>query len=208
MHSLKYASTLLLLVAAIAFGGCGNDTVGQAGFLSDYSRLQPDAQLDGAMVYQNSSPTLADYDRVIVDPVAISFAPSSDANTIDPQKVAEVTTYGRSYLVERMGEKYTVVEAPGPGVMRLRVAITDIKQGNTLLNVIPQTKLTGAGLGGASLEAEMVDARSGEQIAAIMDSRKGSQFALEGADPMDNAKQVIRIWVDDFMKRVERAKSE
>ena len=34
---------------------------------------------------------------------------------------------------------------------------------------------------------------------------KGSQFSFEGLGPMDNAKQVIRVWVKDFVARVDKA---
>ncbi len=82
--------------------------------------------------------------------------------------------------------------------------MTGIKEGSTMLNVLRQSKLLGLGLGGASMEAEAFDPMSGERIAALMETARGNQFSLEGLDSMDNAKQVIRVWVADFVARVDR----
>ena len=92
-------------------------------------------------------------------------------------------------------------------MIRIRTAITDIKRGSTALNVLPQTKLMGVGLGGASIEAEAVDSQSGKRIMAIIDSRSGKRASLEGLGDMDHAKQAVRYWVDDFIERVEKARA-
>ena len=54
------------------------------------------------------------------------------------------------------------------------------------------------------MEAQAFDAMNGERIAAYMETAKGNQFSFEGLDTIDNAKQVIRVWIDDFVARVDK----
>jgi hypothetical protein len=37
-----------------------------------------------------------------------------------------------------------------------------------------------------------------------METAKGNQFSFEGLDTIDNAKQVIRVWIDDVVVRVDK----
>jgi hypothetical protein len=90
-------------------------------------------------------------------------------------------------------------------VLRLRVAITEIKKTIGVLNIHPATKLTGAGLGGASFEGEALDSQTGERVLAIVDSRPGNVLSLEGLGEFDHAKQVMRFWVERFVKTMDEA---
>jgi len=44
--------------------------------------------------------------------------------------------------------------------------------------MLPQASLMGAGVGGAAMEAELVDSVTGKQIGAVIESRKGSRKSL------------------------------
>ncbi len=50
--------------------------------------------------------------------------------------------------------------------------------------------------------AEAFDAMNDEHVAAYMETAKGNKFSFEGLDTIDIAKQVIRMWIDDFVARV------
>ncbi|UCE61917.1 MAG: DUF3313 domain-containing protein, partial [Phycisphaerales bacterium] len=88
---------------------------------------------------------------------------------------------------------YSVVDAPGPGVLRIRAALTDIKKTKPAMNIHPATKLSGIGLGGASMEAEGLDAQTGERVLAVVDTRAGNRLSIgAGLDSLGHAKQMIR----------------
>ena len=95
--------------------------------------------------------------------------------------------------------------ASPPGVARIRIAVTDIKKGTPALNVLPQTKLTGLGLGGASMEAELVDAKTGAQIAGVVQTGRGSVVSLSGLSSSGDAKAVMQGWVKRFQKTLDEA---
>ena len=186
--------------------GCGKKKAAHSGFLGDYSQLEADARLEGALVYINPRRGLADFDRVMVSPVGIHFAPNAEGIGIDPVKLAELTQYATEHLRAMLAQRYQVVDSPGPGVLHFRAALTDIKKADGAWNILPQTKLMGVGLGGASMEAEAVDSITGERIVAVVDTRSGERLSLEGLGGMDHAKQAIRYWIDDLKRRIEQAR--
>jgi hypothetical protein len=202
----RVASTLLIAgAAAVILPGCGDKIAADSGFLSDYSRLEASSYVDGALWWQSPDYNLGKYQKFMFDPVVVHFAPSDSGGSVDPAKMEELTTYFNSQLEEVFSQKYQVVSKPGPGVLRCEAAITDVELGNTVLNIIPQAKLTGVGLGGASCEAAGFDGQSGTMLWEMKETRKGSQFSLKGANPLDNAKQVIDYWVERFRRHADAA---
>ena len=97
---------------------------------------------------------------------------------------------------------YIIAKEPGPGIVRIRVALTDLKKSNPLLNFIPPTNLTGLGLGGASMEAELVDSVTGRQIAAVVQSQQGQKLSLDGLSEWGDTKAIMDQWADSFIERI------
>ena len=185
--TIQMALISLFVVGALA--GCGGGKVGQSSFLKNYAQLKPDPKVDGALRYVNPKKNLKQYDRFLIDPIAVYFAPGAKGAGIDPAKLKELTDYFRSELVKGLTKNYRVVSAPGKGVMRLRTAITDVEESEPLLNIHPLMKLTGAGLGGASMEAEGIDSLTGERIGAIVETRSGNRISVAaGLSRMGHAK--------------------
>ncbi len=202
----KILVALVSLSAVAAPAGFAGQKADHTGFLKNYAQLKPDPQVDGALRYVNPRVNLKAYNKFIVDPIAVYFAPGAKAAGIDPAKLKELTDYFRSELVKALNQNSRVVSAPGKGVMRLRAAITDVEESEPLLNIHPLMKLTGAGLGGASMEAEGIDSLSGERIGAIVETRSGDRMSLgSGLSRLSHAKQVMRYWVERFLKNLNKA---
>jgi hypothetical protein len=202
----KFAVALMSISVVGALAGCASQNVGHSGFLQNYAQLKPDPKVDGALRYLNPTKNLKQYDRFIIDPIAVYFAPGAKGAGIDPAKLKELTDYFRSEIVKELTKNYRVVSAPGKGVMLLRIAITDVEESEPLLNIHPAMKLTGAGLGGASMEAEGIDSLTGQRIGAIVETRSGDRMSLApGLSRLGHAKQVIRYWVERFLKNLNKA---
>ena len=196
---------LSLILCGLLLAGCQSKTA-HSGFLGDYSELHESSEYKGVSEYKNPNLTLADYDKFIVDPILVHFAPNAKGTAMDPAKVKKVTDYAAEQLSRALSERYQVVSAAGPGVLRLRIALTDIKKTTPAMNILPQTKLSGVGIGGASMEAEAVDSQSGERVLAVVASGKGSFFAFKaGLESLGHAKEVIGKWAERFAKRVDKA---
>ena len=129
----------------------------------------------------------------MVDPIMVHFAPNAKGIAVDPFKVQQVADYFHRELWQALSIRYQVVDTPGPGVLRLRTAITDTKTTVPIMNIHPGTKLLGLGLGGASMEGEAVDSQTGERVLAVVDSRRGGRLTIEeGMYELDHAKYVMQ----------------
>jgi hypothetical protein len=194
-------ATIFALLAA-----CGAGAVKQSGFLTNYAQLQPDTTIEGALAYR--APNLYSYRKFMLDPVVVHFASKAEGTAIDPGKVKELTDYFNDQLVKALSQNYQVVNKAGSGVLRLRIAITKIVETTPLLNIHPAMKLTGAGLGGASMEAEAIDAVTNKRVAAIVETASGSRLSIgAGLSTLGHAKQVIDGWVERFVKRLDAART-
>jgi hypothetical protein len=134
---------------------------------------------------------------------------ASDAKSKDKlndKQVADLTSYTNMKIreaVEKAGKK--IVYQPAADVARIRIALTDMEKAS-MVTILPQASLLGVGIGGASMEAEVVDSITGEQIGAVVESGKGSRIPFTNLGDLSSAKHVIDGWTDRFQKRLEEAK--
>ncbi|MHC4187833.1 MAG: DUF3313 domain-containing protein [Planctomycetota bacterium] len=186
--------------------GCGGKELAKTGFLSDYSRLS--AESDHIMRYMNET-ALDKYQSFIVDKVSLHMHSKSkvrkelNKGDVSNQEVKDLTNYMHSAVVKAVqGAGKKIVYNPGPGVVRIRVALTDIEK-SSLVSAVPQASLVGAGIGGASMEAEMVDSQTGEQIGATIQSRDGSRLPFSNLGEWTTVKKVIDKWSEELQERLE-----
>jgi hypothetical protein len=174
------------------------------GFLTDYSKLQ--AQSDVSSRYLAPGNRLGSYSKFIIDPVAIHFhTRSKAAEKLKEEDLRDLKNYMHEALVKAIEDRYEVVFRPGPGVARLRAALTDLKKSGIVQNVLPIGKAIGSGLGGASLEAELLDSQTGEQIAALVESQLGERLSLDGYSTWGDAKAIMDRWGKLFRERLDEA---
>jgi hypothetical protein len=187
--------------------GCGDGVQqGRTGFLSDYSRLQAVSEESYRYVDERA---LDRYSGFIVDEVKVHFFTGASAieakseGKITEQELKDLTNYFHSAIVKAISDSgRKVVHRAGPSVARIRVALTDIKETGAL-NVLPQASLFGAGVGGAAMEAEVVDSVTGKQIGAVVESRKGSRVPFSNLGDWGTAKGVMDHWAERLQKRLE-----
>ena len=206
IRNIKIAMACLLVgLAPVLISGCAAPAA-KTGFLKDYSKLEPHPDIDGRHRYINPNINAGDYSKFIVDPVVLSLSEKGKERGIDQEDLNEQVTFFHQKIVEELEQGYQVVSSPGSGVARVRVAITDIDKTNPLLNIHPGMKLTGAGLGGAGMEAELVDSVTSRTIAAAIDNQKGSRLSLvAGLKWFGHAQAVMENWAEDLKKFIDQA---
>ena len=197
---------VLAVTSSAVLVGCQATKAAHSGFLGDYSKLRPNPEVEDALYYQDPAKSLKDYDKFMIDPVIVHFAPNAEGTAFDPAKLKELTDYAHEEAVAALSKRYRVVDTPGPGVLRIRAALTDIKKTKPAMNIHPATKLSGLGLGGASMEAEALDSQTGVRVIAVVDTRQGNRLSFgAGLSELGHAKQVIKHWIERFVKRVDKA---
>lgn len=187
-------ATVSVIVLATSLIGCGGKKPPMTGFLSDYSRLESINKTK--MRYVSSR--LSEYEVFIVDPVELRRR--AKTHLTDEQRT-EAAQYFRQRLIDTLVDNgYRVVDVASTGVARVRMALTDIEKGIWWMNLHPGLKLTGAGTGGASMEGEVIDSVTGEQLAAVVKCGRGNQFELDMFSGLDDIKDVIDRWAKEAVQ--------
>ena len=116
------------------------------------------------------------------------------------------------------GGVYKLVQEPGPGVARVRGAITDVKSVKFGITskaaIIAATSVLiypGVGLlfpninvGEAAIEFEILDSVSKERLLAGVDRKKGRRFLnLKGATNWGDVKRAFKGWAKAFRKHLD-----
>lgn len=165
-----YFMPLILVLAA-----CTNQEMTKSGFLSDYKELHKPDDLKEA-TYINPAASFAQYQNVMIEGVALKLTESDPEETAAYQKLADTL---RQKLHEQFGKHYRITQQPASGTLYVRSAITGITTANPYINTAT-TLLVAAPVknGGASAEAEIIDAMTGERLAAITWADEGSVWRM------------------------------
>jgi hypothetical protein len=196
---------MLALLVNTLVGGCAKaPKLTNTGFLSTYANLE---EVGDKRAEYLTGDLVTEYDKVIIDRVQVLV--HSEEPVMTAEQRHEVTTYFHSAL-ERVfaAEGYRVVSEPGPGTARVCVAITDVQKSSFWGNLHPGSKLMGAGTGGASMEAEIIDSVSGRQLAAVIQASKGTQFDLDYFDGLNDVKDAIDGWAKQAPKTFEKIRAQ
>jgi hypothetical protein len=195
MRKLTLATTLLLTAIAWApmTGAAQFGDYKPAGFLSDYSQLKPKGGKSEAYSYRDPSVDLAKYNKLMVDRIKIYLKEDAPSKEIDPTELKELADYFHDAIVKAVEGAYPVVREPGPDVLRVRIAITDLvpnaPEASVVSLVVPFMWVGEAGagaakgevgstpfLGEATVEAEALDSESSKQVAAYIEERVGKKY--------------------------------
>jgi len=144
----------------------------------------------------------------MVDPVKTHFHTGSEASEIPQQELEDLRNYMYVAVVNAISDRYPIAHWPGPGIARIRIAITDLKKSKILQKLQPGSRFAGSGLsGGASAEIELVDSETGLQLAAGIESQLGNQFSLDGVSSWGDAKAVMDDWAKRIRARLDESRT-
>ena len=180
--------------------------VGWCVLLSLSMGCQSDGSSSGPVRQVSMGPATSRYSRLMIDPVEVTFDPSSKDIKAKPEEVQMMKDHMREALVKATQDGYPAVSRPGPGVLRVKTTIVNVKRGEPLMNLHWSTKLLGLGIGEASLQTVMTDSVTGRQVGSAFVSNKGNFFQLfEGLNEWGHAKAVMDEWAKEFRKELDKA---
>ncbi|WDE96043.1 DUF3313 domain-containing protein [Lentisphaera profundi] len=211
---------IIALLFSALFLGCASKIADEdeySGFLKSYKYLQEMEASDQVDVLAWTSDNFkkGKFHSILLDPVAIYPAiPSKDDMSKSTVKI--MLDHFNSALQSELSKTVKLADTPGPGVARLRIAITSVDKtikDYKWYSYSPITfVVTSAGeLTGLrdkvvvlNVEAELVDSITNEaQLAAV---RKDFGLPIDGDDqiPMDSIKKTIDKWaknIGSYMKK-------
>jgi hypothetical protein len=170
------------LLASALLALCLQQALAQgSGFIEDMPVLAPDPDRAGAKMWQKPGLNRAAYKYVIIEPVEIFIAADSDYKGLNADELKTLADGFREVLVNTLQPEILVVDQPGPEVMVLRAAISDVhlkKKKRGLLGYTPVGVVVTAArdavgarvsMKDAVLEVEILDASSQERIGVLVD---------------------------------------
>lgn len=188
----------ILLLLAFAFApACGGGSRSEpepSGFLMDYSRLAPSERGTGVLVWVDPDVDWSVYSKIMFDPVVIALTPEAEQRDLDPEDLRHHARKLQRKFENGVADRYAIVEVPGPGVLRIRLALTDVR-GRKL-----------GDSGGASMEVEMRDAPTDRVLAAAMDRFDRSRASAGKRVSTEGSWDVAISWwagrLDEFLRDV------
>ncbi|GAB7523099.1 DUF3313 domain-containing protein [Paraburkholderia sp. 2C] len=219
-----HASVSAIAVVVLFVAGCASSSNAPtqseySGFLPNYSDLQQTTGPDGQtfLRYINPKLTPANYNAVIVEPLTM-YPKAEPTEQLSQATIDQIRNYGTTCLKQAIGSRVKVVDTPGPGVIKLQVALTGVAstpEGLKPWQIVPtafvvsmavdkvagaqqQAKLLVEGLGTDSVSGEVlskvVRAHTGERLARVASNEPVITFA--------SVKPIMDEWCDSVSKTV------
>ncbi len=187
------AYSLAFFLTIAAFGTALAQDLQSSGFLSDYSQLKKtsDEFMGHSYLVQGAEDRMANYTAVMIDQPEIFIAPNSKYKGIKPDDMKVLADAFRTSMSQSLAQDFMIVEQAGPSVLYVRFAITNLqlkKKKKGLLSFTPVGLVAGAAksaltsditekidLKGLTMEMEVLDSNSEQQLAAAVEVRSGSK---------------------------------
>jgi len=157
------------------------------GFLQGYyQNLEPGPEGGAKMRWLKPGVDFGTYKKVMLDSVIFYFADGSENKGIEPNEMKELADKCNQQVYEALNATYPVVADPGPDVIRIRFAITDLKQSSPGLSAVTTVVPVGlaisavkkgaggswTGSGATSAEFMALDSMTNEVIAVAQGDKK------------------------------------
>jgi hypothetical protein len=154
------------------------------------------------------------YNKILIDPVTFWGGDSTKMSASDQQMLVN---YFSQQLKEKLGQKFEIVSQPGPGVMKLDVALIDAEAATPVLRsismIVPQAHMlsnlkylatgTMPFVGAAQAEAKITDSVTGQTLALAVDKRIGGGSFTTGFQwQWGDAENAVNHWAELLTTRL------
>lgn len=181
-----------------------------SGWMKDYDSLKYNEERNAFLFFNEDKRGV--YNKILLDKVAIYSENGEPAGEI----AEEASSYLSKALADILASKGLAASKPGPGVLRLKFAITAVEKSKEDLkayNFVPVAAVfrgAQAATGNVStyidamFEAEMVDSVSGDRVAATVakgieetEKRSGDELTFEDIKP------TLDKWIAQYGKTLD-----
>ena len=179
-----------------------------SGFLDDYSLLRPGREGGFALVYRNPKVDWAKYDEVLLEPVTLWRSGRKALDPVPEGDLLRLIADLEGVVRRRLDTTFRMTDAPGARTLRIRLAITEARETDPVLDVLrghgrddvtkgmgPLHEETLRFIEHAEIEGEIRDGATNELLAAGVDRRRA------GAPPIDTWAELDRA-LEAWAKRV------
>lgn len=191
-----------------------------SGFLQDYSNLTNDDPMKKVnWVYINEDTNWTKYKKLMLDDVVFFASQDADYKGLQAQEMVDLSKVFHQAFITNLAGAVEFTDKPGADVMRIRLAITNLKPNNsitgTMTSIVPvgfalstvKYAITGShiGIGSASVEAELLDSESGEVLGALVDEEMGKKYKIvKGMSKWAQIFDIFNKWGQTFRARWDK----
>lgn len=193
-----------------------------SGFLKDYSNLKKGEGEDPLLFYINPETDFSKYTKIFIKPIQVWKQSDDSLKDVSEEDLTMLSHLVYQSLTTELEKDYEIVGINGSDVMVLGVAITEAKGSNvaldTITSVVPQARLlskvkklatgTEAFVGGAAIEAEIVDSVSGSRLMAMVDEKSGSKSIKGSTNTWSDVEKAYQEWAQDLKNRLEKLRTK
>jgi len=216
IHSLSF-----ILCVVLSLQGCATKTASLdfSGFLGNYAGLRPSPDESGAWSYRKPDVNFKEYTNIILDPLIIWPSQRSSYGGVNALTAWKLALAFQDRMSQALAGGYRIVNQPGPGVLRLRAALTEVMLEHPKLaspgQLLPlandmliqaSEKISGMNAleGEAAIEAELLDAESQERLAAYVEKRVSSKVLLtQDKDSLGPVLEIFDYWAKKLRQRLD-----
>ena len=224
----RIRTLLTCALALVLSGGCAStlpqkpETPQSKGFLVNvYDKLQPGGEGQAALRYVKPNVNWLRYQSILLEPV--QYWSGADSS-VSPDVAQMLTSYFYNEMKENLEkQKFTLAQLPGPGVLRVQLALMDASAATPVLRtvslVLPQALLlnslqrvfsgryTFAGHIEVAMKAS--DASTGELLAAGLDRRSGGGGIQQAVQwQWGDAEAAMDAWAETYTARLEELRAK
>ena len=221
-----YFLLILLVIFGIHSAIAGKEEHRQSGFLGDYPSFERNEETGAEIWFKSSEKgvlVLKPYQKILLSPIEIWLNQESSYKGINPDELKAITDYFAKSLEKHLGPSYPIVTEPGPGVLHLRIAITNVERVKpkrkwygyipVALVVEGGTKAARSAAGDtvdlieATIEMEALDSVSEERLVAAIDSHKTDKIKREKDDlSWEPIQSILDYWAERIKIRLDEAR--
>jgi hypothetical protein len=225
----KYMQLVLagVLVSVVA-AGCASTgkarKVKESGFqpAQNYALMKKTKGDIAQLLYVNPKVNWKKYDKVMIDPVTIWRVPGSKMADIPEDQLQQIGAFFHDTLSAELGKDYKIVTKAEPGTMKIRAALTEATKSQVALNMITTVVPIGLAVsyakdiatgthsfvGSAAAEMELIDATTGELLAAGVAARVGEKtIASSKLSSWGDVKAAAEKWSANTRAKLAQARS-
>jgi len=196
-------------------GAVGTAQAQRSGFLGDYSQLKPAPDRDGVELYIDRSVDYTRYTKLLLDPIQVLATPAPGQPPPAPEAIARMSAEFQQSLQRALAPSYQVVTAPGPDVLRVRLAITNlqtVKPPTGASDFLPIKALYNAGRAAAGTSPRLVEmtaemealAPDGRRVVAATATRRGDKTLPQGEQiTWAELQSISDYWAGNFRTRLD-----
>lgn len=212
---------VLTCIVVLGVAGCASkpQPLPFSGFLDNYSGIRPAPDESGVWVYRKADLNLNPYTKIMIDPLTVWPIQSSRYGGINTLAMWQLALAFQDRMGKALEGGYTVVSEPGPGVLRLRAALTHVTLERPSLKtpgpILPlandillmsSEEISGLMIRGgeATIEAELLDSQTQDRLVAYIEKRHSAHvFVAEDQYSFGPVLEIFEYWARKLRQRLD-----